>query len=85
MLDMAGIPADFKEEEQNLLNEFTVISGVSDVASSSANATVSSGTALEILIEQDNERMTVVAERYARPTARWRCSSCGSTNSSSPA
>lgn len=63
MLDMAGIPADFKEEEQNLLNEFTVISGVSDVASSSANATVSSGTALEILIEQDNERMTVVAER----------------------
>lgn len=63
MLKMSAIPADFKEEEQNLLNEFTVISGVSDVASSSMNATVSSGTALEILIEQDNERMTVVAER----------------------
>lgn len=63
MLDMSKMPAEFDEEEQSLLNEFTIISGVSDVASSSANATVSSGTALELLIEQDNERLTVAAER----------------------
>lgn len=63
MLDMGAVPANFAEEEKSLLNEFTVISGVSDVASSSANATVSSGTALELLIEQDNERLTASAER----------------------
>lgn len=63
MLDVGAMPAEFTEEEKSLLNEFTVISGVSDVASSSANATVSSGTALELLIEQDNERLTAPAER----------------------
>ena len=63
MLDTGKMPAEFTEEEKSLLNEFTVVSGISDVASSSTNATVSSGTALELLIEQDNERLTVVAER----------------------
>ena len=56
------MPSDFNEEEDKLLNEFVIVSGVSDVVSSSANASVSSGTALEILVEQDNARLLRPAE-----------------------
>ena len=62
VMSMAPVPEEFSREEERLLNEFVVVSGVSDVASSSENATVSSGSALEILIEQDNERLMVTAE-----------------------
>jgi len=61
MSDMT-MPTDFNEEENKLLNEFVIVSGVSDVSSSSANATVSSGSALQILIEQDNARLVMPAE-----------------------
>lgn len=54
--------SEFDQEENKLLNEFVVISGVSDVTSSSTNASVSSGTALEILVEQDNTRLVRPAE-----------------------
>jgi hypothetical protein len=54
--------SEFDQEENKLLNEFVVISGVSDVTSSSTNASVSSGTALEILVEQDNTRLVRHAE-----------------------
>ncbi len=56
------MPADFAAEEENLINEFVRISGVSDVTSSTSKSMVKSGTALEILIEQDNARMAVHAE-----------------------
>ena len=56
------MPTDFNQEEDKLLNEFVVISGVSNVSSSSANASLSSGTALEILVEQDNSRLLRCAE-----------------------
>jgi hypothetical protein len=62
MMSENQLPPDFKDEEEKLLNEFVIISGVSDVASSKENATVTSGTALEILVEQDNERLTMNAE-----------------------
>ena len=48
MMSENQLPPDFKDEEEKLLNEFVIISGVSDVASSKENATVTSGTALEI-------------------------------------
>lgn len=57
-----SLPPDFNDEEEKLLSEFVIISGVSEVSSSSQNAKISSGSALEILISQDNERMTFVAE-----------------------
>ncbi len=63
MMEKTDMPSSFNEEEEKLLNEFVIISGVSDVVSSSENSKVSSGTALEILVEQDNERLTMVAER----------------------
>ena len=56
------MPTDFNEEENKLLNEFVVISGVSNVTSSASNASLSSGTALEILVEQDNSRLLRCAE-----------------------
>ena len=56
------MPDDFNVEEDKLLNEFVIISGVSDVTSSASNASLSSGTALEILVEQDNSRLIGCAE-----------------------
>ena len=57
-----ALPPDFENEEQRLLNEFISVSGVSEVASSSENGGATSGSALEILIEQDNIRLTATAE-----------------------
>ena len=57
-----SMPSDFNEEEEKLLDEFVIISGVSNVTSSSSNASLSSGTALEILVEQDNTRLIRSAE-----------------------
>lgn len=62
MMSDALVPPDFSDEEEKLINEFVNISGVSDVSSSSKNANLSSGSALELLISQDNERLTVSAE-----------------------
>ncbi len=60
------MPDDFNEEEEKLINEFVIISGVSDVTSSSSNASLSSGSALQILIEQDNSRLLMTAEEIRR-------------------
>lgn len=62
MMGGLSMPSDFNEEEEKLLNEFVTISGVAEVSSSMSNANVASGTALEILVEQDNERLIVSAE-----------------------
>ena len=62
MMENAPMPPDFNEEEDKLLQEFVTISGVADVSSSKENARLSSGSALRLLIEQDNERLTVTAE-----------------------
>lgn len=56
------MPTDFSEEENKLINEFVIVSGVSDVSSSSSNASLSSGSALQILVEQDNERLLMPAD-----------------------
>ncbi len=65
MADMT-MPNDFNEEENKLINEFVIVSGVSDVSSSSSNARLSSGSALEILVEQDNSRLVMTAEIIRR-------------------
>jgi len=62
MMSGMSMPSDFNEEEERLLNEFVVVSGVSNVTSSASNATLSSGTSLEILVEQDNSRLLKSAE-----------------------
>ena len=60
------MPDEFTVEEEKLANEFVVVSGVSDVSSSSQNASLSSGSALELLVEQDNSRMIATAEDIRR-------------------
>lgn len=70
MVETGGIPSSFDAEEARLLNEFTQISGVSEIMrSSSAAAAGISGVALQLLIEQDDTRLSLSAE-YVRLAAR---------------
>lgn len=58
-----NVPTDFTLEEDRLLNEFLIISGVSDLMrSTTASATNLSGTALQLLMEQDDTRMSFTIE-----------------------
>ena len=58
MMSVTRVPVDFNYEEDRLINEFTLVSGVSDLMrSSSANITNVSGVALQLIIEQDDTRI----------------------------
>jgi len=62
-IDGGSIPYEFNNEEDRLLNEFISVSGVSELMRDSTVPTsVSSGTALNLLIEQDETRLSVTAE-----------------------
>jgi len=62
-IDGGSIPYEFNNEEDRLLNEFITVSGVSELMrDSSVPTSVSSGTALNLLIEQDETRLSVTAE-----------------------
>jgi hypothetical protein len=64
LLPAGNVPADFSYEEDKLLNEFIMISGVSEVMrSSSIPSNISSGAALQLLLEQDDTRLSATAER----------------------
>ncbi|MDD7157874.1 MAG: hypothetical protein PUH99_02615 [Firmicutes bacterium] len=57
------IPQDFDKEETRLLEEFAAVSGVSEfMSTSNVPTTVTSGSALELLIEQDDSRLSVSAD-----------------------
>ncbi len=63
LMSPGTVPSDFSYEEDRLLNEFTNISGVSELMRNSATPTnVTSGTALQLLIDQDDTRLTATAE-----------------------
>lgn len=57
------VPSDFEKEEQSLLAEFMIISGVSDILNSSSSYTNLSGVALQLLIEQDESRISPTSDR----------------------
>ena len=67
LLSTGSVPVDFQYEEKQLLNEFIEISGVSDLISSKSISGNLSGTALQLLIEQDEVRLLNSAEnlKYA--------------------
>lgn len=70
MIDCGAVPSGFDQEESRLLNEFTQISGVSEIMRTSrAMSGITSGVALQLLIEQDDTRMSLSAE-YVRVAAR---------------
>ncbi|MBR4800397.1 MAG: hypothetical protein IK048_01810 [Clostridia bacterium] len=63
MLSPGQIPAEFSREEEKLLNEFTMISGVSEVTTySQVPSNVASGTAISLLLEQDDTRISLTAD-----------------------
>ena len=58
------VPVDFAAEENMLLNEFTYISGVSDLLRNSLSSYSNmSGVALQVLVEQDDTRISITAEK----------------------
>jgi len=67
MLNMGGVPNDFNLEETRLLNEFVTVSGVSDFLTSSTIESANiSGVALNLIIEQDNNRLSVTTGSIRR-------------------
>ena len=62
LLDPGSVPNDFTNEENRLLTEFAEVSGISDIMrSSSVPSSVTSGSAIQMLIEQDNTRINITA------------------------
>ena len=63
LLNPGTVPTDFTLEEDRLLSEFLNVSGVSNLLNSTSIANNISGVALELLIEQDEARLTQSAEQ----------------------
>lgn len=60
LMESGSVPNDFAAEEDRLLQEFVTISGVSEFArNSGVPMTVTSGTALQLIAEQDDARLSV--------------------------
>lgn len=63
MMSAGSVPIDFSYEEERLEKEFITISGVSEISRNSQVPTTStSGVALQLLIEQDETRLSQTAE-----------------------
>ncbi|MDD4110900.1 MAG: hypothetical protein PHS54_05075, partial [Clostridia bacterium] len=63
-MSFGKVPVDFSSEEATLLNEFTYVSGVSDMmTTSSSNYANMSGEALQILVNQDDSRIAITADK----------------------
>ncbi len=63
MMDMGRVPSELGNEEDRLLNEFITVTGISEIMRNSRVPTaVSSGIALQLLIEQDDTRLSISAE-----------------------
>ncbi len=63
MLGPTQVPNEFSREEEKLLNEFMMISGVSEVTTySQVPSNVTSGVAISLLLEQDDTRISLTAD-----------------------
>ncbi len=63
MMATGSVPIDFSYEEERLESEFITISGVSEISrNSQAPVRATSGVALQLLIEQDETRLSQTAE-----------------------
>lgn len=73
MLDCGSVPSEFKDEEEWLEKEFALISGVSDLSQHSMPAGVTSATGLQLLLSQDESRLSstvVCTERAIKEVGR---------------
>lgn len=59
MLESGRVPVDFQYEEDRILQEFTTISGVSEVSKYSNFYNQMSGKAIGLLVEQDESRLSI--------------------------
>lgn len=57
MLDCGTIPPEFKDEEEWLEREFSLVSGVSDLFQNSTPVRVTSASGLQLLLSQDESRL----------------------------
>ena len=62
LLEAGRVPIEFSQEEDRLMHEFVSISGVSEIMRSSTPFTNLSGVAIQLLIEQDDTRLSITAE-----------------------
>jgi len=67
MMEAESIPTNFETEEEKLLEEFVLLGGVNEVSSKFKQTLgVTSAAGLQILLEQDDERLTVQTENIRR-------------------
>ena len=67
LIGTGNIPSELIYEEERLLNEFILISGVSEFSrTSSVDSNISSGVALQLLIDQEEMRMSATGENLKR-------------------
>ncbi len=66
MMDCGEIPAEFKDEEEWLEKEFSLVSGISDLSQNSTPLRVTSATGLQLLLSQDEARLSTTAAGVER-------------------
>ncbi len=66
-LDVGTLPGEFAEEEERISGEFILVSGMSEISRNSANPThVMSAVGLQLLLDQDTNRMRMSVESMGR-------------------
>lgn len=69
IMNTGSLPTDFDKEEEKLISEFTQISGITETMISTNMMTTNlSGAALEILMEQENNRLSCSADEIKTAT-----------------
>ena len=67
VIGTGNVPSELIYEEERLLNEFILISGVSEFSrTSNVDSNISSGVALQLLVEQEEARMNATGENLKR-------------------
>lgn len=67
MLTLGSVPAEFSEEEQNLLREFAKVSGTGELTENADGyAGITSATGIQLVLEQDEIRMEFAYQQIKR-------------------
>lgn len=67
MLSLGSVPSEFSAEEDNLVKEFSKVSGTGDITENADGfAGITSATGLQLILEQDEERMEFSCQQIKR-------------------
>ncbi len=67
MLTLGSVPSEFSAEEDNLIKEFSKVSGTGNITENTDGFTgVTSATGLQLILEQDEERMEFSCQQIKR-------------------